>query len=64
MVSVEKILKLYPPSLAGRYCPLCNGPFGGWHVERNPGAAGHIERIFLTKPEGSNPKPGGATRKP
>jgi hypothetical protein len=69
MVPAEKIPEPWPPSLASRHRPLYNGPAEGWRAGRNPGVVGHSEGIFLTKPKirprgGSNPGPGGATRKP
>jgi hypothetical protein len=69
MVPAEKIPNPSPPSLAGRHCPLCNSQPEGGEQDVTREQAEHNEEIFLTKPEirprgGSNPVPGGATRKP
>jgi hypothetical protein len=72
MVLAKKISEPWPagpPSLAGHHRPLYNGTAGGWRAGRNQERARHSEGIFLTKPEihhreGSNPGPGGTTRKP
>jgi hypothetical protein len=69
MVPAEKIPEPWPPSLADRHHPLCNGPAGGWRAGRNPEAGGAQRGDFLTKAEIRprevwNPEPGGATRKP
>jgi hypothetical protein len=53
MVSAEKIPEPWPPSLAGRYHPLCNGPAGGWP---NPGAGGAQRVNFFNQARSSPPR--------
>jgi hypothetical protein len=51
IVPAEKIPEPFPPSLAGRYRPLCNGSAGGWRTGRNPGVGGAQRGDFLPSPK-------------
>jgi hypothetical protein len=56
MVPAEKILEPWPPSLAGRHRPLCNGPAGGWRAGRNPRAGGAQRGDFFNQARNSPPR--------
>jgi hypothetical protein len=56
MVPAEKIQEPWPPSLAGRHRPLCNGPAEGWRAGRNQERTGHNEGIFFNQTRNSPSK--------
>jgi hypothetical protein len=56
MVPAEKIPEPWPPSLAGRHRPLCNGPAGGWRAGRNSGAGRAQRGDFFNQAKKSPPR--------
>jgi hypothetical protein len=56
MVSAVKSPNLGPPSLAGRYRPLCKGLAGGWRAGRNLGAGGAQRGDFFNQARNSPPR--------
>jgi hypothetical protein len=54
MVPAEKIPEPWPPSLADRHHPLCNGPAGGWRAGRKSGRG--TTRGFFNQGRNSSPR--------